>query len=48
MPLPADPFTGKPFLYQVEGDTAHLRGTPPPGEKMNPGYNVHYVVTVRK
>src|ERR671933_203637 len=31
VPLPPDPFTGKPFRYQVDGDTAHLRGTPPRG-----------------
>jgi hypothetical protein len=48
VPLPADPFTGKPFLYKAEGATAHLRGTPPPGERMNPGYNIHYEVTIRK
>jgi hypothetical protein len=48
VPLPADPFTGKPFLYKVDGATAHLRGMPPPGEQMNPGYNVHYEVTIRK
>ena len=26
VPLPDDPFTGKPFDYTVEGTTAHLRG----------------------
>ena len=29
LPLPVDPFTGKPFRYSFEKDTAHLRGTPP-------------------
>ena len=29
VPLPDDPFTGKPFLYETSGKTAHLRGTPP-------------------
>jgi hypothetical protein len=48
VPLPVDPFTGKPFSYRVEGATAHLRGTPPSGEKMNPGYNVRYEVTIQK
>ena len=48
VPLPVDPFTGKPFRYKVEGETAHLRGSPPPAEAKNPGYNLHYVVTVRK
>ena len=31
VPLPDDPFTGKPFRYEVDGDTAHLRGSPPAG-----------------
>ena len=26
VPLPVDPVTGKPFVYTVEGATAHLRG----------------------
>ena len=37
VPLPADPFTGKPFAYKVEAATAHLRGS-----------NTHYQVTVQK
>ncbi len=48
VPLPLDPFTGKPFLYKVEGSTAHVRGSPPPGELKNPDYNVRYEVTVEK
>jgi hypothetical protein len=48
VPLPADPFTGKPFLYQVDGSTAHLRGTPPPRDKKNPALNVHYEITIQK
>jgi hypothetical protein len=48
VPLPADPFTDKPFRYEVKGDTFHLWGTPPPGEAKNPAYNVHYQVTIRK
>jgi hypothetical protein len=47
VPLPDDPFTGKPFRYEVKGSTAHLRGSPPPGEAKNPGYNFHYEVTVK-
>ena len=31
VPLPVDPFTGKPFRYELVGNTAHLRGTPPVG-----------------
>jgi hypothetical protein len=48
VPLPPDPFTGKPFRYQVHGDTAQLRGIPPPGEEKNPAYNIRYEITIRK
>jgi hypothetical protein len=48
VPLPDDPFTGKPFRYERVGDTAHLRGTPPAADAKNPAYNVRYVITVRK
>ena len=40
MPLPVDPFTGKPFLYEVSGKTARVRGTPPEAEKDYRGYRV--------
>jgi hypothetical protein len=48
VPLPDDPFTGKPFRYDVDvkGVTAHLRGSPPPGEEKEAWFNVHYEVTV--
>jgi hypothetical protein len=48
VPLPPDPFTGKPFKYEVTGSTAHLRGTPPKGEENNAPYNLHYEITIRK
>jgi hypothetical protein len=48
VPLPEDPFTGKPFRYDVSGNTAHLRGTPPPAEEKNPSFNLHYEVTLQK
>ena len=48
VPLPVDPVTGKPFVYTVEGATAHLRGGSPRGEEQDPGCNVHYEVTLRK
>jgi hypothetical protein len=48
VPLPDDPFTGKPFVYKLEGKTAHVRGTPPSGGEKIPGFNIHYVVTIRK
>jgi hypothetical protein len=48
VPLPDDPFTGKPFPYKKEGTTAHLFGSPPLGEEKNAAYNLHYEVTIQK
>jgi hypothetical protein len=48
VPLPDDPFTGKPFRYEVKGGTAHLRGSPPRGLEKDKGFNVHYEVTLQK
>ncbi len=48
VPVPDDPFSGKPFRYAVEGATAHLRGVPPAGLEKEPVYNLHYEVTIRK
>jgi hypothetical protein len=48
VPLPEDPFTGKPFRYEVTGTTAHLRGTPPRGQEKNPAFNIHYEINIRK
>jgi hypothetical protein len=48
VPLPNDPITGRPFVYTVDGATAHIRGSSLQGEVKDPGYNVHYKVTVRK
>jgi hypothetical protein len=48
VPLPADPFTGKPFDYKLEGAAARLHGNPPRGEERNPRYNVRYELTVQK
>jgi hypothetical protein len=44
--LPDDPFTGKPFRYDVIGTTAHLRGSPPAGQEREAVFNVHYEVTI--
>jgi hypothetical protein len=46
VPLPVDPFTGKPFRYTLEGATAHLRGNPPRGLESNAAYNLHYEITI--
>ena len=48
VPLPVDPFTGKPFRYSLEGGTAHLRGSPPPGNENVAVYNLHYEITIRQ
>ena len=48
MPLPLDPVTGKPFVYAVEGTTAHIRGGSLRGEEAEPECGVHYEVTLLK
>ena len=48
LPLPVDPFTGKRFRYELQDDTAHLRGTPPKGHEDVGAYNLHYEITIRK
>ncbi len=48
LPLPVDPFTGKPFRYELKDDTAQLRGTPPKGYEDVSVYNLHYEITIRK
>ena len=49
VPLPDDPFTGEPFPYEVKGSTAHIRGTPPPGEPaQDPSFRVRYEVTLQE
>ncbi len=47
VPLPDDPFTGKPFPYELSGKTARLRGTPAEAEKDFRGYRVHYEITLK-
>jgi hypothetical protein len=48
VPLPADPFTGKPFRYELKDGTAHLRGSPPKGYEQHAAFNLHYEIMVRK
>lgn len=48
LPLPVDPVTGKPFVYERKDGTAVIRGTPPPGREKEPTFNRVYEVTVRK
>jgi hypothetical protein len=42
-PVPIDVLTGKPFTYQVEGDTATL-SAPPPSGYSHPSFRIHYVL----
>lgn len=48
VPLPCDPFTGKPFRYEVRDGAAHVRGSPPKGQEKVPVYNLHYEIIIRK
>ncbi|QJW98335.1 hypothetical protein [Frigoriglobus tundricola] len=48
LPVPADPMTGKPFVYELKDGRALIRGTPPRGLETWPTYNRVYAVTVRK
>jgi hypothetical protein len=48
VPLPVDPFTGKPFHYEVTGNTANIRGTPPAGQEKVPQFNIHYQVVLQQ
>jgi hypothetical protein len=47
VPVPADPFTGKPFLYRLDGMTGHLNGSTPRGEEQNACFNVRYEMTIQ-
>lgn len=46
LPLPVDPYTGKPFEYTVKDGVATLHGEPP--YKNNPQSNRYYEIRVRK
>jgi hypothetical protein len=48
LPLPVDAVTGKLFVYELKGDTAIVRGTPPPGQENVAAYNVRYEVAIAK
>jgi hypothetical protein len=45
VPIPIDPFSGKAFSYQLEGDTATLAGIVSEGRK---AYGLTYKITLRK
>lgn len=48
VPLPDDPFTGKPFRYRKDGASAHLLNTPPKGMEKVAALNLHYEITIQK
>jgi hypothetical protein len=47
LPVPADPVTGKPLVYEVVGGAAVIRGTAPADRKNDPSFNRVYEVTIR-
>ena len=47
VPVPSDPFTGKPFDYKLDGGTAILRSGPTDGEDRDCS-NVRYELTIQK
>ena len=47
VPLPDDPFTGRPFIYETSGKTAHLRGTPAEADAKVAICRLHYELTLR-
>ncbi len=48
VPVPADPYLGKPFVYRAHNGTVTLEGLPPAGEKANPGNALRYELVVAK
>jgi hypothetical protein len=48
VPVPADPYLGKPFVYRLGNGVATLEGPPPAGEKPNTGNALKYELVVEK
>src|SRR5262249_44669151 len=52
VPVPVDPFTGKPFEYEATGDRATLysaaRAAPVPGQKPNPQLALLYEIPLKR
>jgi hypothetical protein len=48
VPIPDDPYTGKPFAYTVDGNTLALDAPPTNGEPAHVGNSFRYEVTIRK
>jgi hypothetical protein len=47
VPVPLDPFTGKPFEYHLQENKATLTGPPPAGEKADANNSLLYELAVR-
>lgn len=48
VPVPEDPWTGKPFEYTADGQKFTLVAPPPTGEKPTMSNNLRYEITVRE
>jgi hypothetical protein len=47
VPVPLDPYTDQPFVYDVTGDTFGITGAPPAGEQPSFNNQMRYEVTLR-
>jgi hypothetical protein len=47
VPVPSNPFTGKPFVYEVDGNVATLRETPSGHKEESGCSNVQYEVVIQ-
>jgi hypothetical protein len=48
VPVPLNPYTGQPFDYRLEGDTAILTAAPPAREPLHSGNSRRYEITLAK
>jgi hypothetical protein len=48
VPVPSDPYLGKPFAYRLGNGVATLEGPPPAGEAPNAGNALVYELTLKK
>jgi hypothetical protein len=48
VPIPSDPFTGKPFIYKTEDNKGIIEGPAPDGEKRWIENYIRYEVTLKK
>jgi len=47
VPIPLDPYTGKPFTYKAEKSTATIEGPAPEGEPATVSNRIRYEVTLK-